>query len=282
MGGSIPRSYPIRHEEEDLEISLVEIDRLLLHEETIPEMLQALTSKILKDERQISPVIVDGKTLVVLDGMHRVEALRKLKCKFICACFVDYMSERIRVERWCRTVSEWFDPIIVFEKNGLELIPVSIEASIEDKPLLILSNNRYLIKPSKKGIQSAFEAVRILEIYLKHMDNQVGYDPEHLARERLEAGSIFAVICPPKIDKKHVLESALNERLFIPKATRHVFPARVIAADAPLPLLQNKSLSIQKANAIFLEALNHKRLKRLQPGAILNGRRYEEDLYLFE
>ncbi|MBS7620262.1 ParB N-terminal domain-containing protein [Candidatus Bathyarchaeota archaeon] len=276
------QSYSIKHENENFEITLIEIDRLVLHEEIVPEMLKTLISKIRKDQRQISPVIVDKETLVVLDGMHRVEALRKFGCRFVGVCLVDYMSESIRIERWCRTVSERFDPIFLSEKTGLRFLQVNIETPMENQLFLSLYDSKYLVQLSKEDIQLAFEAVRRLETCLKDMRKQINYEAERQALEKLETGSIFAIIYPPKIGKKQVLESAMNGRLFIPKATRHIFPARVIEASIPLTLLQNKDLSVQKANKIFLETIKNKKLKQLQPGTVVNGRVYEEYLYMLE
>jgi len=139
-----------------------------------------------------------------------------------------------------------------------------------------------MIQLSKKNIQLAFEAVKRLETCLKDMGEKINYDTERQALEKLKNGSIFAIICPPKIGKNQVLESAMNRRLFIPKATRHIFPARVIEASVPLTLLQNKDLSVIKANKIFLDTLRNKKLKQLQPGTVLNGRMYEEYLYMLE
>lgn len=282
MSCNTPQSYSIKHENENFEITLVEIDRLVLHEEIVPEMLKTLISKIRKDQRQISPVIVDKETLVVLDGMHRVEALRKLGCRFVGVCLINYMSENIRIERWCRTVSERFDPISLSEKTGLRFLQVNIETPMRNQLFLSLYDSKYLVQLSKEDIQLAFEALRRLETCLKDIGKQINYEAEWQALEKLETGSIFAIIFPPKIGKKQVLESAMNGRLFIPKATRHIFPARVIEASIPLTLLQNKDLSAQKANKIFLETLKNKKLKQLQPGTVVNGRVYEEYLYLLE
>lgn len=51
---------------------------LCLHEETIPELLERLTQHIQLDGYVKHPIIVDEKSFVVLDGTHRVVALKKL------------------------------------------------------------------------------------------------------------------------------------------------------------------------------------------------------------
>jgi len=48
------------------------------------------------------PLIVDEEDLVILDGMHRFESLKRLGCRFAPCCLLDYMSPQIRVGSWYR------------------------------------------------------------------------------------------------------------------------------------------------------------------------------------
>jgi len=50
-------------------------------------------------------VIVDSKTLVVLDGMHRVAAAENLGCRFIRVCLVEYKNPSILVGCWRRVTN---------------------------------------------------------------------------------------------------------------------------------------------------------------------------------
>ncbi|MBL7080751.1 ParB N-terminal domain-containing protein [Candidatus Bathyarchaeota archaeon] len=99
MSASRPVSYTIDGDGIHLDIALVEIDELLLHEETISGSFYAFMEEIERSGILKSPVIVGRESLVVLDGTHRVEALRNLGCRFMCVCLVDYMSPGIRVDR---------------------------------------------------------------------------------------------------------------------------------------------------------------------------------------
>lgn len=94
------------------EMKLLEIDKLKSHEEIIPEKLNSLIDEIKRDGVIKEPVIVDKETLVVLDGHHRVEALRKLGCRLIPVLLVNYFDPSIRVERWY--------PVVRGEIKGLE------------------------------------------------------------------------------------------------------------------------------------------------------------------
>ncbi len=105
MSASRPVSFTIEGDGIRLDIALVEIDELLLHEATISGSLDGLMEEIERSGILRSPVIVGRESLVVLDGMHRMEALRKLGCRFMCVCLVDYASPGIKVDRWCRVIS---------------------------------------------------------------------------------------------------------------------------------------------------------------------------------
>jgi len=64
------------------------------------KMLENLAAEIRMDEALRHPVIVDKESFVVLDGMHRVAALKILNCQRIPACLVNYKSPSISVGAW--------------------------------------------------------------------------------------------------------------------------------------------------------------------------------------
>lgn len=76
---------------------LIQAEGLLEHEEVDRARLRALQSEIERDGELREPVIVDGGSLVILDGHHRVCALRSLGCQLVPAYLVDYRDPRIAV-----------------------------------------------------------------------------------------------------------------------------------------------------------------------------------------
>lgn len=64
--------YKITSNDMCLEISLVDLEKLHIHEEVVPKLVDQLAESIVKDKVLRHPVMVDQKSLVVLDGMHRV------------------------------------------------------------------------------------------------------------------------------------------------------------------------------------------------------------------
>jgi len=81
-------------------VALLPLEALRPHENINEEHLRSLMSEIVKDGVLRKPILVDFKTLVILDGHHRVEALRRLGARVIPAFLVDYSSDRIVVSTW--------------------------------------------------------------------------------------------------------------------------------------------------------------------------------------
>jgi hypothetical protein len=284
LSASRPVSYTIDGDEIRLDIALVEIDELLIPEETISGILDALMEEIERAGILKSPVIVGRESLVVLDGMHRVEALRNLGCRFICVCLVDYLSPGIRVDRWCRVVSS---PIAIedfFSRFG-DLGEISRTVGSPSggaSLLLMLEEGCYEMAAHGEGIVSTFATVTSIESWLRKKGHAIRYETERDAAKMLERREVGFVLCPPAIEKRHVLETVKSGQVFPPKATRHIVPARPFGVDVPLELLRDDVISVEEANRRLSKMLEAKSLRRVPPGYRWGSRRYEEAVYLFE
>lgn len=84
----------------DFTFRIVRLEELRRHEEVDPEALRALRDEISRDGELRCPVIVDDTSRVILDGHHRVSALRDLGCRLVPAYLVDYEDPRIVVGAW--------------------------------------------------------------------------------------------------------------------------------------------------------------------------------------
>jgi len=81
-----------------IDVRIVNIALLKGHERTDAQRLANLTSEIEADGILKKPIVVDANTNVVLDGHHRIGALRALGCSKIPAVLVDYQSHKIGVK----------------------------------------------------------------------------------------------------------------------------------------------------------------------------------------
>lgn len=78
-------------------IQIVDIRLLRAHERVSPARLKRIKAQIKKDRCIRHPVIADRDTFVILDGHHRVCALRELGILLIPVYFVRYSDPRIAV-----------------------------------------------------------------------------------------------------------------------------------------------------------------------------------------
>ncbi len=83
-----------------VDIVFLNIEELREHEEIRPHYLEELKNEILSDGILKMPIAVDRSTYIILDGHHRLHALKRLGCKKIPAILVDYHSEEIEVVPW--------------------------------------------------------------------------------------------------------------------------------------------------------------------------------------
>ena len=70
------------------------------HEDVVEGRFRGLADQILLDGFIRYPILVDSRTLVVLDGHHRLAAAKLLGLRFIPAILVDYDGDRVSVSSW--------------------------------------------------------------------------------------------------------------------------------------------------------------------------------------
>ncbi len=89
--GSIPMRY---------RFAIMEIEDLRIHEAIQVELLEDFINMLRDDGVFKVPVLVDENDCVVLDGHHRVEALRRMGYTKIPVYLVDYWDDAIEVAAW--------------------------------------------------------------------------------------------------------------------------------------------------------------------------------------
>jgi hypothetical protein len=272
-----------------MEIKFVAIESLYTHEETIPTALNQL-KKELHDEGILKhPIIVDTETYVVLDGMHRVAALKSLNCKIAPVCLVDYQNPAIELYAWYRefedSVSiEDFLNQVSFEEELSHSQTSSMEAPkvVEKRDAmaaLAQGKTAFLLTHSPSiTIKEVYDKIAAIEAIAQRMGYEVIYSTETDALLNLHSKQRPVLVVPP-LTKKEVVECALQNQLFAQKTTRHVVPARPLFTNVPIAWL--KTTNLENANQQLYAHLNSKQILKKEPGSIIDGRRYEERAYLF-
>lgn len=189
-----------------VEIALIDIKELKPHERFIPGRVATILDSLFKSKVLRRPLIVDSKTFTVLDGTHRLEALRRLRIKVVPAILVDYEgSDEIIVDRWVR--------VYEIENSDEDEILREFKKAFRHS-ISIVGYNPLTIKidESLRG-----EAYRILEVLEISPNITVRF---RTAKPKRAPNSL--IIIPPRLSKAEVVEAALNGRPFPPKSTRHV------------------------------------------------------------
>ena len=248
-------------------------------------MLRCLLREIEDDEELWCPVIVDRESMVVLDGTHRVNALRALGCKYVCVYFVDYSDSEIGVERWFRAITEYLPKERVEEiAEELSMVLISMDSSgVKDVsyPVLRLRDGSSFALASRGDSLGCFDTLRTFERKLETMGYEMSFDTEADADAKLTRSAISAVLQPPALGKDQVVSAAIQGHVLPCKATRHIIPGRPVGVDVPLTLLKNHEISLEEANARLAARIEQKTTEYMPPGTVWRGRRYDEHTRLF-
>jgi len=285
-------SYPyvITHEKMNLYIAILNISDLHLHEEISPDFLSELVQSIEIDGFLKHPIIVDKKSLVVLDGMHRVAALEELECKRIPVCLVDYENSAIEVASWYRAVKgaralERLTTQIRGLSITIEEVGKIKDTEIGISPVVAAVRSwkkAFFIRSPFQSFKEAYDIIKQIEEGLKKFGLEVVYETEIDALSKLRDHKVDLVLLTPRVSKSSIIKIALSGNVFSFKATRHAIPARPLYLNVPLSLLRDCEKNINEVNNELRHMLQRRHLKCVAAGRVLDGRRYEEDLYLFE
>ena len=273
----------------NLEIALEELARLHIHEEIIPEKMLELVAKMPGDGVFIHPIIVDSRSLVVLDGMHRVAAAKEIGFRYIPVCFVDYANPHIQIGCWYRmfrklnNVSKFE---AAFRRGGMIPTRRSYEVAqglVEGRKAVTAAFSRdwsLAAMAPAGGIKERYEAIKRIEVLLQESGKAMDYSTERDALSRIIAREFSAGLMTPTVTKNEVVDTALAGKVFSQKTTRHIIPARPMNVNIPIVWLRG-NMSLNEANTRLREHLTSKRIEKLPPGQILD-RRYDEELYVFK
>jgi len=283
-------TFAIETDKLDLKIAIVDTTDAHMHEETIPEVVQELATELLKDSVLRDPVIVDEKTIVVLDGMHRAAALKQIGCAKMPVCLVDYENPSIKVGTWYRTLSREDTGKLVEELTRWNIKTAESNMQEATKRLeagtaaaFIATRQKCLTVESKEtDVRQNFQLVACIEQMAKSLGYEVNYETESDALTRLEKGTAQLILGPPPITKRDVRRFGLRGDLFPHKATRHIIPARPLGINVPIETLRSQSVDLRQANRQLIESLKKRPLERLEPGSLIGNRRYEEQVFLFK
>lgn len=117
--------------------ALTPIEALKPHEHVDPDRLSSLTRRILTDGVLKKPIVADHRTNVVLDGHHRLQALKLLGCQLIPVIYVDYNDPRIVVETFKKHMELTKEMVVEAGLNGRPFPPKTSKHMVSENGCLV-------------------------------------------------------------------------------------------------------------------------------------------------
>ena len=264
-------------------ITLKKTSDLNPHEETVAEDLEKLVNALRKNPVLRHPIIADWRTGIVLDGTHRLAAIKQLNCNFIPSALVDYDDPKITIERWFRRFSG--SNVQNLETNLGRLNPRKVNVEECEEGLLkrrwyatVERPKSYLAFPARSP--DPYQMVQdshVIEITARKQGAMITYQ-DNKDMEAQDAGSL--VMSTIKIEKKEVVEAVKKGKLFPPKSTRHLVPSRPLGGGVPMEWLRGRDFP--EAQSRYQEYVQSRKVKRLPEGSRVGSRRYLEEVFLLE
>jgi len=287
--------YCLKTKRLTLELEIVPVAVLLQHEQIIPHKAGRLTYEFKNLAHLQNPVIVD-KNHVVLDGNHRTHVFKALNFRYIPVCKIDYLNDNTKLRCWFRLLGHIPNIDIIkntFESSGCRIHPVPDKSALMEA--LEANTNACGIQRKDDFLFIEFpecvsqDAVRtydlLQQIQQKLISKEISLDyipcnAVHSERFCQKLHTSEAVVWTPRLTKKTVITSAKKKMMFAPKTTRHVIPARPLNVNIPGYWLK-ENVSLKEINQRFENFLHSKQVRRFGPGQVIDGRYYEEELFVF-
>lgn len=287
--------FCIETENVRLELKVVPVASLFLHERILSRVADRLILEFKNWANLENPIIVDENN-IVLDGNHRVYVFKKLNLKYIPVCKIDYFHKSAKLRYWFRVIGKVESMALlkrVIEDLQGDFHEVSdretLKRTLEERCFCcgLQQGNLFAYVQFKEDLVydavSAYDMVERIQEELGRRGMDLNYVPcQHVQDSDFCEGlkDQEVIIWTPQITKEMVVEAARKQKVFAPKTTRHLIPARPLYVNVPT-LWFKQDLSLEEINRRFTEFLQGKEVRRLGPGQVVNGRYYEEELFVF-
>lgn len=250
-------------------LRIVDVNNIEPHEQYIDKLLIKIKEKILKDGVFKDPILTDHSNGLVIDGTHRLLAMRELGFKYIPTLDFDYLRDDIELGRWFRIVRINVDDIFKRIRSKISLKEISIESSniqrlIDEKPVTILFKGRIFV--SEEG--EWYQILRNIDEELK--DEEIDFIEDYRLRDSDYRNHL--IVCYKHISRYEILQIFKSNIKLSYKSTRHTPPFRVLNINISLDLLNNLSQAEEYLSKLELEYLGR--------DILYENRIYKERIYV--
>jgi hypothetical protein len=266
-------SIKIKHRDTEFKLHLVPIYDIRPHERSVNILKEELKNQLLNDGVLRDPILADYKRGLVIDGTHRILALREIGVDYIVIQHIDYLDDGLKLYRWFRIYDKPDKDIIEILKNVKGTKEFDIRDLDRYSMYIVYNGKTYIILDDAE----LEDIVENIETLTEKFSTQYNMKPYYISEDELDNIDIKKfegiLIGYRVIDKSEVLDVHSKHVLLHNKATRHVPPYRIININIPLKLLSKDYLydAIEYIKGIKLEYLGEK--------IVLEGRYYAEKVF---
>ncbi|MEM5782422.1 MAG: ParB N-terminal domain-containing protein [Candidatus Aenigmatarchaeota archaeon] len=266
-------------------IKFIPIEKLILHEMDDPERTKRIEMKIRADGFLKNPVMVgkirhNGNKLLLLDGVHRINALKRLGCRDVLAQVIDYKSKDVKVFTWNHLI-KGFDMQDILNSIGNTTVEKidrkKAEVLLKKKKIvgyfLLKNEDVFMIKCDDDLITRTLKLKDIVDTY------KGSWEIYRITRSEIsfflrEGNDSTAILFIPPYNKREIVELAFKEIKLPAGVTRHIIPNRVLGLNIDLALLK-VDISIKTKNKILKEIIKERIANK-------RTRFYPESVFVFD
>jgi hypothetical protein len=267
-----------------IDLQIVPVRDLIPHEDTIPSLLDSVKQDIQRTGYQRDPIVIDRKTRLVLDGMHRRAALQLLSSQFALCVAFDYLDDEIILQRWLRYFiapdRQMLDEIIdIFKLKRVENHEVAMQTvNSHNSSMALLSSRESYVGEKSWDLGTLYRRLSDFDKIAAIRGIKVDFCPDSDQNNLFLSESVF-VLYPSPLSKQEIIALASGHRLLPFKTTRHLVPIRPMGIYFPLQLLKDEDLGA--CNSYLASLISNSSVKLVQPDSWYEGRQYSEVLAIF-
>lgn len=268
----------------EIELSILPLNEIKPHEATISSALQSLRYDMKRTQLQRDPILVDKRSRIALDGMHRIASLVSLGAKYALCAEYEYSKPEVKLERWLRYFIAPHEDLI---SKVLTLFNMEKSAGLNEALGMVDSGTARVALLNRKESHISREKWGVLEVYrnigatdeLCEKDKiQVSFAVEEEKFQLYSSESVF-VLYPLALGKRDVIAMVNEGGLFPYKTTRHIVPIRPMGVYFPLNMLVESSLEQCEGELERIVKFSNVHIE--ERDVWYEGRRYSEPIAVF-
>lgn len=246
-------------------IELLRCDTLRGYEELSQPQVRFLGEDIGRCRILHDPIIVDKERSLVIDGGHRVAALKSIGCRWVPAYTIDYFSKAVSVGRWYRMATATAREVI----RLLGDIPLEAPRASSKWNVVLwgLSNQFRIPATSPNGCARLIQHICDITAANGQVMTLCTSEPDTAC-----LNGRFVITTDPVIDKNCVIDAVNSQTKFPPQVNRHKIMNRIVGIDIPL------QFCITGNESPFREWVSCLILETKPAGTTVRGRFYEEQI----